>query len=99
MMQTGKATPNLHFQKLNSHIDLEDFPAFVVQEMYELEPALSSGLSSFGFGGTNAHVVLASSSTPSAAPTTGAIQMEFKHTPFPWRDPVYRMLRKRISEG
>merc|ERR1719387_3218772 len=61
---------NLHFQQLNPHIDLEDFPAVFPTEVTPLpqDKALVAGLSSFGFGGTNAHIVLGDAPASSAAP-------------------------------
>merc|ERR1719387_3200749 len=61
---------NLHFQQLNPHIDLEDFPAVFPTEVTPLpqDKSLVAGLSSFGFGGTNAHIVLGDAPASSAAP-------------------------------
>ncbi len=54
--------PNLHFQEPNPHIPFHDLPLRVQTTLgpwpTESGPALA-GVSSFGFGGTNAHVVLA----------------------------------------
>ncbi|CAJ1416737.1 unnamed protein product [Effrenium voratum] len=61
-----KVPPNVHFQKLNPNIDLDDFPAEIPVTAQALQgSSLSSGLSSFGFGGTNAHVTCKSSEAPS----------------------------------
>ncbi|EZG44532.1 polyketide synthase type I [Gregarina niphandrodes] len=51
---------NLHFEQLNPHIDVENFPVVFPQANTPLTQrgVLYSGVSSFGFGGTNAHVVL-----------------------------------------
>ena len=53
--------PSLHFEKPNPHIPFDELPLRVQTALgpwsTELGPALA-GVSSFGFGGTNAHVVL-----------------------------------------
>lgn len=59
-----KLVASLHCEKLNSHIDLTDSPFYVLDHLQPWpEPkgasvARVAGVSSFGFGGTNAHVVL-----------------------------------------
>jgi acyl transferase domain-containing protein len=61
--------PNLHFERPNPHIAFDDLRLRVQTEL-ESWPAsrgpLRAGLSSFGFGGTNCHLVLES------APSAGA---------------------------
>ncbi len=53
--------PNLHFQEPNPYIDFETLPIRVSQSLMpwfnESNPAFA-GVSSFGFAGTNAHVVV-----------------------------------------
>jgi len=53
--------PNLHFEKPNPHIPFDRLPLRVQQTLTpwpeHAGPALA-GVSSFGFGGTNAHIVL-----------------------------------------
>lgn len=54
-----------NFERLNPQIQLDDSPFFLVTEPRDWVPErpdapLTAGLSSFGFGGTNAHVVLQS---------------------------------------
>ncbi|PEP92268.1 hypothetical protein CN582_25460 [Bacillus wiedmannii] len=63
-------TPNLHSEKLNPNIEFENTPFFVPQELIEWKrPVITSegeakeyprsaGISSFGAGGSNAHVVV-----------------------------------------
>ncbi|RQX68884.1 putative type I fatty acid synthase, partial [Toxoplasma gondii CAST] len=56
--------PNLHFKTLNPHINIEDFPVQFVTDFVSLDSVESTrkkntaGVSSFGFGGVNAHVLL-----------------------------------------
>jgi acyl transferase domain-containing protein/acyl carrier protein len=53
--------PSLHFEKPNPHIPFDELPLRVQTTLSpwptESDPALA-GVSSFGFGGTNAHLVL-----------------------------------------
>ena len=52
----------LHFRKLNSRINLEGSPFYIVSESQRWEAVEDglrrAGVSSFGFGGVNAHVLL-----------------------------------------
>lgn len=54
----GLIPPNLHFQKPNQHIDFESFPIKVVTEATKIDQKANIGISSFGFGGSNAHVIV-----------------------------------------
>src|SRR5205807_5089832 len=62
-LKHGEVPPSLHFNSANAHIPFEQLPLRVVTERRPWpgrdRPALA-GVSSFGFGGTNAHVVLES---------------------------------------
>ena len=60
-LQHQAIPPNLHFRNLNPHIDLEDTPIAIptqLQSWQEEEKPRLAGVSSFGFGGTNAHVIV-----------------------------------------
>jgi myxalamid-type polyketide synthase MxaE and MxaD len=60
-LQHREIPPSLHFKKPNPHIPFDELPLRVQTALRpwpsEPGPALA-GVSSFGFGGTNAHVVL-----------------------------------------
>ncbi|MDJ0517581.1 MAG: beta-ketoacyl synthase N-terminal-like domain-containing protein [Trichodesmium sp. MO_231.B1] len=68
-LQHQEIPPHLHLKKLNPLISLADTPFAIPTEpqpwLIDTEPRFA-GVSSFGFGGTNAHVVLAE------APVVGA---------------------------
>ncbi|MCP5002916.1 MAG: type I polyketide synthase, partial [Planctomycetes bacterium] len=57
-----KLPPTINFENLNEHISLEDSPFYVNTECKDwnapLEGVRQSAISSFGFSGTNAHVVI-----------------------------------------
>lgn len=66
-MKHKKIPGNLHFHKLNPYIQLEDSPFYIVDSTREWEAFRDSenriiprraGISSFGFGGVNAHLIL-----------------------------------------
>ncbi len=61
MLKHRMIPPSLHFREPNPHIPFDKLPLKVAQTLEpwpeELCPALA-GVSSFGFGGTNGHVVL-----------------------------------------
>jgi acyl transferase domain-containing protein len=60
VLQHAAVPPNLHFSRLNSLIDTSGFPIVWPVESVPLDisKALTAGVSSWGFGGANAHAVL-----------------------------------------
>lgn len=80
--------PNVHLSELNPHLDLKDFLVVPSSSHVVSESAPKMGLSSFGFGGTNAHAVLARRG-PLRPPGD---EVNFKSVPFPWAQ-VPRLLR------
>jgi len=70
--------PSLNFRKPNPNIDFENSPFFVQQALSEWRPANGirvAGVSSFGIGGTNAHVVVEEAPQQSASTTTQPWQL------------------------
>ncbi|MCW2626264.1 type I polyketide synthase [Mycobacterium sp.] len=60
-VQRGQIPANLHYESPNPHIPFDEMRLKVVAEQQEwpaVERARQAGVSSFGFGGTNAHVVV-----------------------------------------
>lgn len=55
-------TGNVHFKQLNPYIELAKSPFYIVEQTQEWTPPdglpRRAGISSFGFGGVNAHVVM-----------------------------------------
>ncbi|MDA8140134.1 MAG: beta-ketoacyl synthase N-terminal-like domain-containing protein [Desulfobacteraceae bacterium] len=54
----GAIPPNLHLNRPNPFIDFGSHPIQVVTQQTPLDPLAYTGISSFGFGGTNAHIVV-----------------------------------------
>jgi len=61
-LQQRQIPPHLHFQRPSPHVDWEHIPVRVVSELTAWdqngERRRVAGVSSFGFAGTNAHVIL-----------------------------------------
>lgn len=59
-LQHKQIPPHLHLKQLNSHIELENTPLSIPTEKQQWQSTelRLAGVSSFGFSGTNAHVVL-----------------------------------------
>ena len=60
-LQHEEIPPNVHLKQLNPYIDLEKTPFSIPTELQKWSRGKESrfaGVSTFGFGGTNAHVVL-----------------------------------------
>ncbi len=69
-VQHGKIPPNLHFHKLNPYIDIEGTPFQIPREPVAWTgPDRLAGVSSFGFGGTNGHFILAPAPAPASVAT------------------------------
>jgi acyl transferase domain-containing protein/acyl-CoA synthetase (AMP-forming)/AMP-acid ligase II/acyl carrier protein len=69
----GEVPPSLHFEQPNPHIPFEQLP-LRVQTMLTPWPdggRRLAGVSSFGFGGTNAHAVLEAPPTPTRSVSEG----------------------------
>ncbi|WP_438010608.1 type I polyketide synthase [Sorangium sp. So ce321] len=65
--QHREIPPHLHLKELSPHITLDDIPASVPTQRTAWEVSVGrriAGVSSFGFGGTNAHAVLEEAPAP-----------------------------------
>jgi len=58
VLNYGTIPPNLHFQQPNPYIDFQSLPVKVVTEATRIDPQANIGISSFGFGGSNAHIII-----------------------------------------
>lgn len=61
MLQHNKIPPQANFKELNPYIELANSPFYITTRIVDWNPSTAPrriGISSFGFGGTNAHVVL-----------------------------------------
>lgn len=62
-LQHRAIPPNLHFHKLNPSIELENSQLNIPQQLQPWDGERYAGVSSFGFGGTNAHLILTGGET------------------------------------
>ena len=67
-LQHKTVPPNIHFKQLNPHINLDGFNVVIPTSNIKLNTSQIgkkplAGVSSFGFGGTNSHVILEAFST------------------------------------
>lgn len=70
-LQHGEIPPQVHFRQLNPHLSLDStaFHIPTAREPWSQPPgARFAGVSSFGFGGTNAHVIVGEPPRPTPAP-------------------------------
>jgi len=79
-MRHRQLVPSLHSEQLNEHIDFKNSPFYVQRQLQTWDEKeidgvrypLRAGISSFGAGGANAHVVVESLELPAIAPTRQA---------------------------
>lgn len=65
-LQHGEIPPHLHLKQLNPYIEIKNTPIKIptsLQKWSAIAQPRLAGVSSFGFGGTNAHVVLEEATT------------------------------------
>ncbi len=87
-----RLVPSLHYHEANPEIDFTDSPFYINTENRELmvpEGALYMGVSSFGIGGTNAHLILSD-----APPVSGTAIGEQAKT---FRFPVWARNRQALA--
>jgi len=74
-MQHGEIPAHLHLQNLNDRIDLGDRISIPTQRQPWTEKSRLAGVSSFGFSGTNAHVIIESAPELTSPKTTRSPQI------------------------
>jgi amino acid adenylation domain-containing protein len=78
IVRDGVFPPTLHFQKPNPKLDLENTPFFLNSKRKEWRQENGprrAGVSAFGVGGTNAHVVLEQAPARQSSPSDRSMQL------------------------
>lgn len=91
--------PNLHFKQLNPLIDLAGTQITIPQKLEPwstLGETTYAGISSFGFGGTNAHVILGNPANIQAGTTENKPLAEFTQSPESTKSPKYLKLPSHL---
>ncbi|MCK6525712.1 type I polyketide synthase, partial [Myxococcota bacterium] len=71
-LEAGQLPASLHFERQNPHLDLVSGPLYVTAPTRPWTGPRLAGVSSFGYGGTNVHLVVeAAPERPRANPTPG----------------------------
>ncbi|WP_342379791.1 amino acid adenylation domain-containing protein [Myxococcus stipitatus] len=105
VLRRREAPGNVHFKTLNPKIDLEGFPAVIPTGATALGSSgdprpLVAGVSSFGFGGTNAHVVLQSyAGAGSVVAAEARPRVEYSPRFLPWRRLPHPFLSRKDASG
>lgn len=81
MVQHGQIPPLLHFNSPNPHINWDSSPLTIPTSLVSWQPQgqRMAGVSSFGFSGTNAHIVLSEGPPPAALPSDAEEQARPVH--------------------
>jgi acyl transferase domain-containing protein len=74
MLRHGAVPATPHFRSLNPHVDLAGVPIEVERSLRPMSDMGAVSISSFGFSGTNAHVVVRRAPAPSPTPVPVAGQ-------------------------
>ncbi|WP_411845596.1 amino acid adenylation domain-containing protein [Roseibacillus persicicus] len=77
-LEHGKLPATLHFQKANPKIDFENSPFHVNADLTDWQPdegPRRAGISSFGVGGTNAHIILEEPPKQESSPSSRPYQL------------------------
>jgi acyl carrier protein len=75
-LNQGTIPPNIHFDTPNQFIDFDSFNLKVVDRPTPIDPQAFAGVSSFGFGGANAHVIL-TGAEPALRKEIGELKVPF----------------------
>ena len=101
-LQHRQLPPTINFEQLNAHIDLSDSPFYINDRLRAWTPAgaarRQAAISSFGFSGTNAHMVLAEYLPPQPRQPAVAVLTENRQLMIPLSARTAAQLQQKAGE-
>eukprot|EP01052_Picozoa_sp_SAG31_P007897 SAG31_NODE_386_length_16407_cov_24.639686_2_plen_2943_part_00 len=91
-LQQRCVPPNLHFTKLNPIIEDAGFDMQIPTSNVNLRRQGIAGVSSFGFGGTNAHVILSAEDSSASVVEELAAAVKYNKQIFRWADVLHPLV-------
>jgi acyl transferase domain-containing protein/enoyl-CoA hydratase/carnithine racemase/acyl carrier protein len=94
--------PTINFERLNEHIDLKESPFYVNTRLQDWEPSgaarRQAAISSFGFSGTNAHMVIGEYTPPAEVKRPVAVVTQNTKTIVPLSAKTSEQLKQKAGD-
>lgn len=98
ILNHGQIPPNLHFNTPNTFIDFNTLPLNVVTEETPIDRQANIGVSSFGFGGSNAHIIVKGVETE-ARKDVRNLEIPFDRDRAPALAEYFQLIQETVGDG